>query len=72
MEASPKKWARAIFLSNRYKNMTTNIAECMSTVLKDIRSFSLVSLLEAIRLLLQYLFYECRNQSTGAITPVMP
>ena len=52
MEVSPKKWVRTFFPGNRYNIMTTNIAKCMNVVLRDARLLPLVSLIEAIRLLL--------------------
>ena len=53
MEANPDKWARSHFSSMRYNIMTTNIAECMNDILRDVRSLSIVSLLESIRALIQ-------------------
>ena len=72
MEASPKKWVRTFFPSNRYNIMTTNIAECMNVVLRDAKSLPLVPLVEVIRLLLQDWFYERRTQVEAATTSVTP
>ena len=72
VEASSKKWARALFPGNRYSIMTTNIAECMNAILRDARSLPLVPLLEVIRLLLQDWFYERRTQAEEATTLITP
>ena len=72
MKASLEKWARSFFPGNSYNIMTTNIAEYMNVVLRDARSLPLISLLEAIKSLIQGWFYETRNTSAATMTPITP
>ena len=51
--------------------MTINIAECMTVVLRDVRSLPVIPLLKAIRLLLQDWFIKCQNQFATVTTYVI-
>lgn len=56
-----KKWARCYFPGNRYNVMTTNIAECLNSVLQDARCLPITKLMEFLRALIQRWFYERRE-----------
>ncbi|KAL3642159.1 hypothetical protein CASFOL_012974 [Castilleja foliolosa] len=47
-DAKVEQWARVYFPGNRYSIMTTNIAESMNAVLKDVRTYPPVSLMDTI------------------------
>ncbi|KAL3646052.1 hypothetical protein CASFOL_011232 [Castilleja foliolosa] len=48
VEARVEQWARVYFPGHRYSIMTTNIAESMNAVLKDVREYPPVALLDTI------------------------
>ncbi|KAL3624447.1 hypothetical protein CASFOL_031115 [Castilleja foliolosa] len=48
VEAEVEQWARVYFPGHRYSIMTTNIAESMNSVLRDVREYPPVSLLDTI------------------------
>ncbi|KAK3195742.1 hypothetical protein Dsin_027052 [Dipteronia sinensis] len=49
MEANVEKWARAHFPGRRYSIMTTNIVECLNSVLRDARELPISVLTECLR-----------------------
>ena len=59
--ANPSKWARSHFERKRYNVMTTNISECMNSILNDARSRPICSIVEAFRKLLQRWFFDRRT-----------
>ncbi|KAL3655614.1 hypothetical protein CASFOL_000010 [Castilleja foliolosa] len=48
VEAKVEQWARVYFTGHRYSIMTTNIAESMNSVLRKVREYPPVSLLDTI------------------------
>ncbi|XP_019095110.1 PREDICTED: uncharacterized protein LOC104757102 [Camelina sativa] len=63
-DADFKKWARCYAPSNRYNIMTTNIAESLNSMLKDLRELPVISLLETIRTILTTWFHERREKAS--------
>ena len=57
----PSKWARSHFVRKRYNQMTTNISECMNSILNEARNRPIVSVVEAFRKVLQRWFVEHRD-----------
>ncbi|KAK3207023.1 hypothetical protein Dsin_021069 [Dipteronia sinensis] len=53
MEANVEKWARAHFPGRQYSNMTTNIAECLNSVLREARELPITVLTEYLRFTFQ-------------------
>ena len=60
-EIDRERWARSKFPVTRYNILTTNIAECMNVILKDIREMSIIPLLNNICSKLQQQFHDRRR-----------
>ncbi|XP_038907134.1 uncharacterized protein LOC120092945 [Benincasa hispida] len=69
-EVGFEKWARAYSRRKRYRMMTTNISESLSSVLEESREFPIASLLDSIRQLLQDWFYE-RSKLASSMKTVL-
>ncbi|KAK0593323.1 hypothetical protein LWI29_034749 [Acer saccharum] len=63
MEAYVEKWARAHFPGRRYSIMTTNIAECLNSVLRDARELPVTVLTEYLRFTFQQWFHDRRIEA---------
>lgn len=60
-DANPQLWARCMFPGRRFNLMTTNISECLNSVLKEARGWPVACLVLSFRSLLQRWFNEKRN-----------
>ncbi|XP_010533352.1 PREDICTED: uncharacterized protein LOC104809156 [Tarenaya hassleriana] len=58
-----KMWSRAYFKGLRYNILTSNIAESMNSVTRDVRDYPIVPLLDHIRSILTKWFCERRTQA---------
>ncbi|KAK2664668.1 hypothetical protein Ddye_003242 [Dipteronia dyeriana] len=70
IEVDPKKWARSHFDGRRYYIMTTNIAECLNSILKVARELPATKLVDHIHGLLQKWFWERREATVKMSTPL--
>ncbi|XP_074328201.1 uncharacterized protein LOC141666104 [Apium graveolens] len=52
-EVGYEKWAKVFSASNRYSNMTSNVAKSLTTVIISIRELPICTMLESLRALLQ-------------------
>ena len=52
-DANPELWARCKFPGRRFNLMTTNISECVNSVLKEDRGWPIVCLVLSFKRLLQ-------------------
>ena len=57
-DANPQLWARCMFPGRRFNLMTTNISECLNSVLKEARGWPVACLVLSFRSLLQRWFNE--------------
>ena len=48
-----EKWTKVHSTNNRYRTMTTNVAESMNAVIKSARELPITTLLECLRSLVQ-------------------
>ncbi|XP_013703066.2 uncharacterized protein LOC106406869 [Brassica napus] len=69
-EADVRKWARSLFLGERYDIRTTNPAESINSVLRIPREYPVIPLLDSIRELLTRWFYERRLVSSKHLDPL--
>jgi hypothetical protein len=59
-----EKWTRAHSDQRRYNIMTTNIAECLNSVLKEMKVLPITLLVDHLRGMLQDWYYNHRNEAS--------
>nr|GEX72626.1 transposase, MuDR, MULE transposase domain protein [Tanacetum cinerariifolium] len=65
VEAGFRKWSRALCPTTRYNYMTSNNAELVNALTKDMRKLPITTLMEWFRDLLQKWYYERRAKHQG-------
>ena len=61
LDAKPELWSRSQFMGKRYNVMTTNISECLNSVMNEARGWPVACLVLSYRSLLQRWFNEKRQ-----------
>lgn len=67
-EVGYNKWARVHSPSNRYSNLTSNIAESLNSVIIAIRELPICTMLESLRALIQKWSWSNRNTANATLT----
>ncbi|KAL1198660.1 hypothetical protein V5N11_027563 [Cardamine amara subsp. amara] len=65
-------WTRAYFQGKRYNIMSSNVAECLNAALANALELPIVTMVDAIRMMIMRWFYERRTKSynhAGTVTP---
>ena len=65
LEVGYQKWAKVHSTNNKYSNMTSNVAECLNSMIISIRELPICTMIESLRALIQKWSWKNKNEANG-------